>query len=349
MSTESFQTAVEITRGSLVESEHAAAIAVSDPDGRLLASLGDPERLIFLRSAAKPFQAAAVLTMGVVERFGLVEKEIALISSSHAGEAVHAETAGSILARAGLTPDALGCGTHPPFSKSSAESLLRDGLRPTVLMNNCSGKHGGMLAAAKAGGHPIRTYLDPGHPVQRAILTAVSAFTARPPAAIPIAVDGCSAPTFGVTLHEAARAFARLVAAPILTTGTADLTSSSARVAAAMRAHPEMVSGDGMLDTILMRAIPGLVAKIGADGVHAMGWPGPAGPRGIALKIMDGDSGRARAAVVLEVLRQVGAMNGAVTLPDTVTGLFTVRSLRGAEVGEVRTVFKLRSEGSGRE
>jgi L-asparaginase II len=339
-----FRPAVEITRGPLVESTHDAAIAVCDAGGRLLASLGDPERVIYMRSIAKPFQAAAVLATGAAERFGLIEREIALISSSHAGEPMHAETAASILSRCGLDPSALGCGTHPPFSRSAAENLLREGRRPDVLVNNCSGKHSGMLAAAKAMAQPTEGYLDPEHPVQRAVRAAVAAFTGRPEDQIAVAVDGCSAPTFAVTLGEAARAFARLIAAPGLETGGPALTRAAARVAAAMRSYPEMVSGDGMLDTILMRAIPGLVAKIGADGVHAIGWSGAGGPMGIAVKVMDGDSGRARAAVVLAALRQVGALNGSVTLPEAVTDLFTVRSLRGAAVGEVRPVFSLKRE-----
>jgi L-asparaginase II len=342
MRSEPFQPAVEITRGSLVESAHSAAIAVADPEGRLLASFGDHDRLIYLRSAAKPYQAAAALTAGIVERYGLTEDEIALISASHAGEAVHARTASSILSRSGLDSSALQCGTHAPFSRSAAEELVRDGRTPDVLMNNCSGKHAGMLAAARSGGQSISSYLEPGHPVQRANLAAISAFTGRAASEIRVAVDGCSAPTFAVTLHEAARAYARLAAAPHLETGSAELTSAAARIGAAMRAYPELISGEGMLDTILMRSIPGLLAKIGADGVHAMGWSGPRGPLGIAVKIMDGDSGKARAAVVLEVLRQVGALHGSETLPESVTGPFTVRSLRGVEVGQVRAIFRLR-------
>ncbi len=325
MSSQPFQPAVEVTRGSLVESAHAAAIAVADPDGSLLASFGDHDRLIYLRSAAKPFQAAAALATGIAGTYGFTQEEIALISASHAGEAIHARTASSILARCGLE-----------------DQLVRAGQAPSVLMNNCSGKHAGMLAAAKAGGHSISTYLEPVHPVQRANLEAVSAFTGVPVSKVRMAVDGCSAPTFAVTLRETARAYARLVAAASVVTGSPALTSAAARVAAAMRACPEMISGEGMLDTILMRAIPGLVAKIGADGVHAMGWLGSRGPVGIAVKIMDGDSGKARAAVVLETLRQVGAVDGSVTLPESMTGDFRVRSLRGAEGGEIKAIFTLR-------
>jgi len=343
MSRHDFETAVEITRGDLVESAHSAAIAVADTEGRVVFALGDAERTVYLRSAAKPFQAAAVLSAGVAERYGFTAKEIALISASHAGEPVHTETATAILARAGLDPSALGCGTHAPFSRLAAETLLREGRNPTVLMNNCSGKHGGMLAAARKAGEPIETYLASAHPVQRRILRAVAAFTGREEGRIALAIDGCSAPTFAVSLRELARAFARLVAAPSLRTDPDGLDAQAAIVAAAMRAHPEMVSGGGMLDTILMRAVPGLVAKMGADGLHAVGWTGPHGPVGAAVKIMDGDSGRARMAVVVEMLRQAGAVDAHATLPQSLTDPLIVRSLRGAAVGEVRPVFRLRS------
>jgi L-asparaginase II len=52
-----------------------------------------------------------------------------------------------------------------------------------------------------------------------------------------------------------------------------------------MRAHPALVAFDGALDTELMRAEDGLVAKIGAEGVLAVGLPDG---RGLAVKVADG-------------------------------------------------------------
>jgi L-asparaginase II len=201
-----------------------------------------------------------------------------------------------------------------------------------------------MLAAAKLAGEPAATYLDPAHPVQRRNLRVLAAFAGRAEETIAVATDGCSAPTFALSLREIARAFARLVAAPSLRTDSEEVTEQAEVVAASMRAHPEMVAGEGMLDTILMRAVPGLVAKIGADGLHASGWIGPRGAVGAAVKVMDGDSGRARAAVVVEVLRQAGALDAHAAAPDPLRDQFIVRSLRGAAVGEVRPVFRLRRE-----
>jgi L-asparaginase II len=343
MSTTAFERAVEITRGDLVESVHAAAVAVCDPDGRLIASLGDPERPVYLRSSAKPYQAAAVVLSGAVDRYGLDERHLAVMAGSHAGEPHHVEAVGSMLERAGIEPAALRCGTHAPFHRGTAEALWRSGQSPTPLMNNCSGKHAGMLAAARIAGHPLESYLDRSHPVQRANLEAVSTFSGLPAAQIPVAVDGCTAPTFSVPLRAAATAFARLARGLASPEAASGVHAAAARVAAAMRSRPEMVAGDGMLDTELMRALTGSVAKVGADGVHALAWTQSAdGPIGVAVKVMDGETGRARSCVVVEVLRQIGAFGERLPPPGSITASFEVRNLNGIHVGEVRPVFTLR-------
>lgn len=343
MSTAAYERAVEITRGDLVESEHAAAVAICDADGRLIACLGDPERPVYLRSSAKPFQAAAVVLSGAVDRYGLDERHLAVMAGSHAGEPHHVEAVASMLERAGIAPSALRCGTHAPFHRGTTEALWRAGLSPSVLMNNCSGKHAGMLAAARIAGEPLETYLDRSHPVQRANLEAVAAFTSAPAAQIPVAVDGCTAPTFAVPLRAAATAFARLARALSKPEAAGDVDAAAARVAAAMRSHPEMVAGDGMLDTELMRALGGSVAKVGADGVHALAWTqSDEGPVGVAVKVMDGDTGRARSCVVVEVLRQIGAFGDRLPPPRSITSSFEVRNLNGIQVGEARPAFTLR-------
>lgn len=338
-----FKAAVEVTRGGIVESVHAAAIAVCDPGGEVIARLGDPDLTILLRSAAKPFQAAAVLASGAAERFHLVEPEVALIAGSHAGETAHVEVASSILAKAGVPPEALRCGIHVPFSRAVARRLSLSGKAPSPLMNNCSGKHAGMLAAARAGGHDQEGYLNPDHPVQVANRESVALFTGRPLPEIQIAVDGCSAPSFAVSLRETATAYALL--ASILGNGAGEgpLRAEVGTVIRAMRAHPAMVAGEGMLDTELMRAVPGLIAKVGADGIHTMGWSGPRGPLGIALKVMDGNVGRGRTSVVLAVLDALGALPDPSGLPESILAGQTVRNHRRLEVGEVRPIFRLES------
>jgi L-asparaginase II len=331
--------AIEVTRGDLVESVHGAAVAVADAAGDVAARLGSIHHPIFLRSSAKPFQVIAILEMGAAARFGLTSEEIAVMAGSHNSEPVHVEAVLSILRKIGLDRRALQCGTHVPFSRQVADAYRREGRPFTTLESNCSGKHAGMLAAALAGGHDAATYLHPGHPVQQRILAVVADMTGCPAKDIRVAVDGCGAPTVGVTLADAARAFARLVS----TGPEAGVhAEAAARVVEAMRAHPVMVGGEGTLDTELT-AHPGhrLVAKRGAEGVQCAGWmKGRA--LGLAAKVADGDNGRARIALAAEALRQMGVLDDTEASRLSEMAALVVRTNAGVEVGRVRPAFALR-------
>jgi L-asparaginase II len=251
---------------------------------------------------------------------------------------------GSILARADIPVELLQCGTHMPFDEATAKALRAAGERPDLLYNNCSGKHTGMLALARHVGAPTETYLDPNHPIQRMILAHLARFAAVREDEVGIAVDGCSAPVFAVSLEAMARSYARLVAPPD------DLPEESRaaarRVVAAMIEAPEMVGGTRQrLDTDLMRALPGqIVSKVGAEGVQLLGLlPCPPYPLGlgIAIKIEDGDTRRARDPVVLETLRQLGLFESGI--PDSLAGYArsSVTNHRRLPVGEVRPAFGL--------
>ena len=330
---------MEVSRGPLVESVHGGAIAVADRDGRVLASLGGIDEAIYLRSCAKPFQAMAVVESGAVERFGLSPRELAVMTGSHGSEPEQVAVVAGILEKIGLDRSALGCGTHTPFNREVADAYRRSGRPLTPLEHNCSGKHAGMLAAAVAGGHRPDSYLEPSHPVQRRILGVVADLTGRPPDRIVIGEDGCGAPTLGVSLAEAARAFARLVCPDRL---PAEHQGAAARVVEAMRQHPEMIAGRGMLDTELT-AHPRstLISKRGAEGVQCAAFVDGADGCGIAAKIADGDNGRARVAVILDVLRQLEALTDQEVARLTEASALIVRNDRGREVGRVRAIFKL--------
>lgn len=331
--------AVEITRGSVVESVHSAAVAVADSRGRLVARLGGIDHVVFLRSSAKPFQTMAVIESGAVERFGLTAKELALMAGSHSSEPDHVETAAGILSKLGLDVTALQCGTHTPFSKKVAEQYRASGRPLTPLESNCSGKHAGMLASALAGGHDIATYLDPKHPVQQRIFGILADFTGRMRDRILVAIDGCSAPTFAVSLSEAARAFARLVEPE----GLAPVHRESAlRVVAAMREHPLMVAGEGMLDTELT-AHPAhtLLSKRGAEGVQCLAFVKDGVGYGVAGKIADGDNGRGRVALTTEIVRQLELLTEKeITRLGEISALL-IRNNSGRDVGMVRGAFTL--------
>src|SRR5688572_18768668 len=168
---------VEVRRGGLTESRHRGHVVVIEPDGNIVASLGAPETVTFLRSSAKPLQALPLLVSGAAEKFGFTDKEVALACASHNGESIHTELAASMLEKIGLGPDALRCGIHEPYSLEVAAKLRHLGQAPNVLQNNCSGKHAGMLAVAKHLGAPIENYESPENPVQKAIADAVSQFS----------------------------------------------------------------------------------------------------------------------------------------------------------------------------
>lgn len=338
--------AVEVTRGPIVESIHAAAVAVADATGRVTARLGGVDHVVYMRSAIKPFQTMAVLESGAAEKFSLTPAEIAVIAGSHAGEPQHVETVASILSKAGLTPAALRCGTHMPFSPKVAAEIRKTGRPPTNLEHNCSGKHAGMLAAAVAGGHDTATYLEPSHPVQQKVLGVIADLTGRMRDRIVVGIDGCGAPAIAVTLAEAARAFARLASPDGLPPHHRD---AARLVVSAVRTHPFMVAGTGMSDSE-MTAHPrhALVAKRGAEGVQCLafvreGAAAGGAAAGVAAKVADGNNVRARIALTCEILRQLDLMTAAELDALSEISVLSIRNDAGKEVGRVRGAFRLQN------
>ena len=336
---------VAIARGSMVESLHRGFIAVANSDGEIVTALGEIETRAWYRSAAKPFQTIPIITSGAADHFRLTAKELAVISASHSGENIHLEVVGSILAKAGFTEDDLLCGVHAPFDESAAAKLIAENRQPQNPHNNCSGKHAGMLAFARFLGEPTADYIHPEHAIQRQIRGAVARFADVPEEKVEIAIDGCSAPVFGLSLLAMARSYARLIGVRH-TQLEPELAEAAARAVDAMIEFPELVAGTrGRLDTDLMRAARGqILSKVGAEGVQLLGVkPSARFPKGlgIAIKVEDGDTRRARDPVVIETLRQLGLLD-----QNQLTQLATYRrqtvfNHRQIEVGEVRTCFQL--------
>jgi L-asparaginase II len=329
------ESAVLVTRAGTVESRHRVHVAVVDADDTLRAWSGDADLTTFWRSAAKPFQALPIVDDGAFERFGLTPEELALCCGSHAGTAAHVRTAQSLLARIGCSAEALACGAHQPFDADARRALGEQGLEPVRLHNNCSGKHAGMLALARARGWDPEGYHLPEHPVQARILEEVARWTRMPAEAIGVGTDGCGVVCFALPLRRMALAFAALAAA------ARSGEPAPAAVVGAMTAHPEMVAGPGRICTELARVTEGrLFAKVGAEGVYCVGVPGA--ELGIALKVEDG-SERAVAPAVAGVLRELDLIS-----EDDFGALhrYVFRELsnsRGEVVGEVRPVIRLRA------
>jgi len=322
---------------------------VVDASGALLASVGDPDEVVFLRSSAKPFQLAPFVASGRFDAydFPAPTEALAVMAASHSGEDRHVRTVQALLRAGGLTRDVLACGTHPPFDRETADRLIRDGEPTSTLRHNCSGKHAGMALHAKAASWPVESYWQPDHPIQQAALETVATLTDTPANSISTATDGCGVVTFALPLRGLALAFARL-ADP---SGVADpaLRSAVKRIGDAMMAHPEMVGGERRrLDTALMRAVPRrLVAKGGAEGVQAVGvLPGAHGrgdsALGLALTIEDGDGARrARDVATCAALHQLGVLDDAALQRLGPHAAPPVTDPRGEISGEVRAAFSL--------
>jgi L-asparaginase II len=266
---------VRVLRGGHVESVHRFAWRVHEPDGTVRG--GGEIGPVFLRSAAKPFQALPSVRAGVLERFGLDERHLAVASASHGGDVQHLDRVAEILAACGVGTDALGCGPLVPRDPRAAAALPGP---PHRIHHNCSGKHALALARCVMEGWPLDGYLDAGHPLQQAMCAAILEATGAGDRDVAAAVDGCGMRTYALELEGLAAAFARLA--------SGGLGPAGERVARAMTENPALVAFPGAVDAELMACSPGVVAKIGAEAL-AVGTPDG---RGLALKVLDGN-GRA--------------------------------------------------------
>jgi L-asparaginase II len=339
-----FAVVLEVTRGEIVESLHHGAVAISDSSGALEAWCGDPGIVTYMRSSAKPLQALCLLESGAAEHFDFTSEQLAIVCASHDGTDDHVAAVVSILDRIGLEESALHCGVHRPFDRETAQRLRKEGRAFSPLRNNCSGKHAGMLASATFLQESTGDYEQPDHPVQRRIRKIVAEMCGLEEADIAVGVDGCTVPTFGVSLCAASTAFARLVdpnGLPSIRVQACDA------VEAAMTEHPFLVAGSGRFDTRLIRATNGrIVSKAGAEGFQALGIrPGSLGPNspglGVAIKIADGDyARRARSLISLEVLRLLEVLSPE-EYAELVQDATSISNNRGHVVGELRPTIRL--------
>ncbi|MGC0420243.1 asparaginase [Embleya sp. AB8] len=280
---------VGVWRNGFLESVHHGSAVLTGTDGSVVEGHGAVDAPIFPRSANKPFQGLAMVRNGL----DLEGELLALACASHSGEAFHLEGTRRILALAGLSESALRCVADLPLGAAQRDAWLAAGKGPERIAMNCSGKHAAMLLTCVRNGWSTEDYLAPEHPLQQAARRAVEDVAGEPVAAV--GVDGCGAPLFALSPAGLARSYGRFA-------GAADGTLER-RIADAMRTHPEWVAGTGRDVTNLMRAIPGLLAKDGAEAVYAVGLPDG---RGAAVKIADGAT-RAHIVAIAALLRRMGA------------------------------------------
>lgn len=325
-------------RGRLIEHMYTGHIAVADMSGAQLQYAGSPLTVAYARSAAKPLQAIALVERAEAATLQLDEREIAVICASHSGEALHREAVASILAKIGADETALRCGIHQPYNDDEARALAADGRMPTLLHNNCSGKHAGMLALSRLLQADLGSYDQPSHPVQHMLLDTVADIAGLSPDELVVGTDGCGAPVFGLPLCALATAFARLGCPDRL---PAERRRACQTIVRALRREPFYLAGSGRFDTALIHVSGGrLVGKMGAGGVYAL--TAPEQRLGVAVKLMNGDM-QATYAVVVEALLQLGLLSDRESRELAEYRRPVLTNHHGTAVGAVEPCFTLRS------
>ena len=327
---------VEVTRGSIVESAHRGAAVVLDSDGKVVFQAGDIDQAVYPRSAVKALLALPLVESGAADRLGLSEAEIALACSSHSGEAVHADTAAAMLAKAGRDVGCLECGSHWPLNEAAARALAAAGREPSALHNNCSGKHSGFVCLACASGDDPAGYVRPDHPTMRAVTAALASMTGATLDERNRAVDGCSIPTYAIPLRALALGFARLGSGRGM---DATRAAAAARIRAAVAANPMMVAGTGRFDTRLMTALGARVfCKSGAEGVFCAAVPELG--IGVAVKCDDG-AGRAAEVATAALVTRFLPTNGAAQAVLGSLAAPVLTNWNGIHVGDIRPAAAL--------
>lgn len=283
---------VEVVRSGFRECVHRGSLVIIGPDGDPVVELGEVHVPIFPRSTNKPMQAITLLRNGFEP---LDDAELAIATASHYGEPDHIDLVQRLLDRFGFTEDDLECPPDLPWEEHARANVLAGQDRAKAsrrIYMNCSGKHAAMLATCRINDWPTRGYLEVGHPLQQSVTETIADITGEPET--DLGIDGCGLPIVPVSLVNLARAYATMATAPD--------GSPERRVAEAIRAHPRVISGTDGPDLRVMTATPGLVCKIGADGVHAGALPDGSA---FAYKITDG-SDRARMPLTLAILQRMG-------------------------------------------
>ncbi|SFA52233.1 asparaginase [Paracoccus halophilus] len=315
---------IELWRGGLCESLHFGHAVIADANG-VVAAWGDPGAVIFPRSSCKMIQALPLVESGAADAHGLGGRQLALACASHNGARIHIEPVAAWLDGLGLAEADLRCGAHLPADPDERRRLICALESPCQIHNNCSGKHAGFLTLNRhLGAGP--DYVDPDHPVQRAVRRAFEEVTGEEAAGW--GIDGCSAPNFACSVAGLALAMARF-ARP----GDGRRGQAQRRLVKAMIAHPELVAGEGRACTELMRAAGGrAVVKTGAEAVFVAILPERG--LGVALKIADGGT-RAAEAAITALLVHLGILaEGDPVVQRYLTG--PLRNWRGLATGELR-------------
>jgi len=333
------QVAARVYRGTAVEAEHCADIAVVDNAANVTHYLGDPDAVYMTRSSIKPFQVLPLILSGGFDHFGFDRRHLAIMCSSHSGTDEHCQVVREVLERAGNTPDDLQCGSGWPLH------FQFEGMRPPVhddqygpLRSDCSGKHAGFLALTRFLGEDVSDYLNPESRAQKMVKQSVAERCEFPAEQIATGIDGCSAPNFSMPLRYLAIGFKNLASGQ-----AADAPTRTAlqRVKEAMTGEPYLVAGRKRFCYDFMRSFPqDGVTKLGAESIQGVGLTDP--PIGIAVKVADGGI-RALGPICVHALKQLGLIRFDLSSsPLAAYESPEVLNARGLVTGRIVVDFRLR-------
>ena len=299
----------EVTRGGVVESLHLGHLIILNSDGSTYLSKGSPELSFYPRSAVKSLQASAMLKAGLT----VSDEELAIVCASHSGNQIHIDLVTKMLADRGIPLSAMGNASDKPLGEK--EKITWGDKAGTQLTQNCSGKHAGMLITCQQNGWDLSTYLEMGHPLQIAIKNEIELLAGEKVSTSTF--DGCGAPLFAISLTGLAKTFSTLVKSN-------DLVYK--QIVTACTKYPELVAGEGRLTTRMMRAVPGLFMKEGAEGIQVCAL---SDGRVIAIKIIDG-SWRPVAPIIMEVFKRWGVL-----MPDESVKIYGGASVIGEVIAKI--------------
>ena len=299
----------EVTRGGVVESLHLGHLIILNSDGTTYLSKGSPELAFYPRSAVKSLQASAMLKAGLT----VSDEELAIVCASHSGNQIHIDLVSKMLADRSIPLSAMQNASDKPLGEK--EKITWGDKAGTQLTQNCSGKHAGMLIPCQQNGWDLGTYLEMGHPLQIAIKNEIELLAGEKVSASTF--DGCGAPLFAISLTGLAKTFSTLVKSN-------DLVYK--QIVTACTKYPELVAGEGRLTTRMMRAVPGLFMKEGAEGIQVCAL---SDGRVIAIKIIDG-SWRPVAPIIMEVFKRWGVL-----MPDESVKIYGGASVIGEVIAKI--------------
>ena len=298
-----------VTRGGIAESLHLGHLIVLNADGSTYLSKGSPELPIFPRSAVKSLQASAMLKAGLT----VSNEELAIICASHSGAQSHIDLVIKMLEKRDIPISALNNSVDKPLGEK--ERIIWANKAASQLAQNCSGKHAGMLITCQKNGWDINSYLDLDHPLQVAIKNEIEFLAGEKVSAI--SIDGCGAPLFVLSLIGLARSISNLVKSH---------EAIHKQIVTACTTYPEIVAGAGRLTTRMMKAVPGLFMKEGAEGIEVCAL---SDGRVIAIKIIDG-SWRPVAPIIMEIFNRWG-----ISMPDESVKIYGGASVIGEVIANI--------------